>query len=106
MANNLGALFTGIANAIRNRNGSSASYYPNQMADAILGIETKADAIAAGYADVSGVTVTTGTLLSGATAVNSSGQTISGAVVIQHYYTGSGTPSSSLGENGDIYLET
>ena len=22
------------------------------------------------------------------------------------YYTGSGTPSSSLGENGDIYLQT
>lgn len=31
---------------------------------------------------------------------------VSGSVVIQHYYTGSGTPSSSLGVNGDIYLKT
>lgn len=31
---------------------------------------------------------------------------VSGSVVIQHYYTGSSTPSSSLGENGDIYLKT
>lgn len=45
MANNLGALFTGIANAIRNRNGSNSTYYPNQMAAAILAIQTKADAV-------------------------------------------------------------
>ena len=31
---------------------------------------------------------------------------VSGSVVIQHYYTGSSAPSSSLGENGDIYLKT
>ena len=31
---------------------------------------------------------------------------VSGSVVIQHYYTGSSTPSSSLGTNGDIYLKT
>lgn len=31
---------------------------------------------------------------------------VSGSVVIQHYYTGSSTPSSSLGVNGDIYLQT
>ena len=31
---------------------------------------------------------------------------VSGNVVIQHYYTGTGTPSSSLGVNGDIYLKT
>jgi len=31
---------------------------------------------------------------------------VSGSVVIQHYYTGTGAPSSSLGENGDIYLRT
>lgn len=30
---------------------------------------------------------------------------VSGSVVIQHYYTGSSTPSSSLGANGDIYLK-
>ena len=31
---------------------------------------------------------------------------VQGSVVIQHYYTGSTTPSSSLGSNGDIYLKT
>ena len=31
---------------------------------------------------------------------------VNGSVVIQHYYTGSGAPSSSLGVNGDIYLQT
>lgn len=31
---------------------------------------------------------------------------VTGNVVIQHYYTGSSTPSSSTGENGDIYLQT
>lgn len=36
----LAELFTDIANAIRNRNGGSATYYPNQMADAILSIPT------------------------------------------------------------------
>ena len=31
---------------------------------------------------------------------------VQGSVVIQHYYTGTGAPSSSLGVNGDIYLQT
>lgn len=31
---------------------------------------------------------------------------VQGTVVIQHYYTGSGAPASSLGANGDIYLRT
>lgn len=31
---------------------------------------------------------------------------VQGTVVIQHYYTGTSTPSSSLGVNGDIYLMT
>lgn len=38
-----------------------------------------------------------------------SGKTIfgvAGNVVIQHYYTGSSEPSSSLGSNGDIYLKS
>lgn len=38
-----------------------------------------------------------------------SGKTIfgvSGNVIIQHYYTGSSEPSSSLGSNGDIYLKS
>jgi hypothetical protein len=38
-----------------------------------------------------------------------SGKTIfgvPGSVVIQRYYVGSSTPSSSLGSNGDLYLQT
>lgn len=38
-----------------------------------------------------------------------SGKTIfgvPGSVVIQRYYTGSSAPSSSIGSNGDLYLQT
>ena len=31
---------------------------------------------------------------------------VQGSVVIQHYYTGSAAPTSGLGANGDIYLES
>lgn len=31
---------------------------------------------------------------------------VTGNVVLQSYYTGSSTPSSSLGQNGDLYLQT
>lgn len=31
---------------------------------------------------------------------------VQGSVVIQHYYTGSTAPTSGLGANGDIYLQT
>lgn len=44
-------------------------------------------------------------LLNGVTAHGRDGVRITGNVVIQHYYTGSTNPSSSLGENGDIYLK-
>lgn len=64
-------------------------------------------------------TIASGTYLTGTQTISGdsnlvasniiSGKTIfgvSGSVVIQHYYTGSSTPSSSTGENGDIYLKT
>jgi len=31
---------------------------------------------------------------------------VTGSVVLQNYYTGSSTPSSSLGSNGDLYLQS
>lgn len=34
------------------------------------------------------------------------GSKVNGSLVIQHYYTGSGVPSSSTGADGDIYLQT
>ena len=56
--------------------------------------------------DLSSDTVTASSLLSGETAHDGSGAPITGTVVIQHYYTGSSAPSASLGQNGDIYLQT
>lgn len=50
-------------------------------------------------------TAVAGDIVSGKSAyVN--GNKVDGSLVIQHYYTGSSTPSSSLGVNGDIYLKT
>ena len=43
-------------------------------------------------------------IVSGETAyVN--GSKVTGSLIIQKYYTGSSTPSSSLGNNGDIYIQ-
>lgn len=55
--------------------------------------------------DLTADTVAAGSLVSGTTAHKADGTQVTGTLVIQHYYTGSGAPSSSLGENGDIYLE-
>lgn len=71
----------------------------------LTGTQTIA-AIPAAYQDVTGVTAAAGDVVSGKSIVDSTGATVNGSLVIQHYYTGSGTPSSSLGSNGDIYLKT
>ena len=71
----------------------------------LTGTQTIA-AIPAAYQDVTGVTAAAGDVVSGKSIVDSNGNTVNGSLVIQHYYTGSGTPSSSLGANGDIYLKT
>ena len=63
-------------------------------------------AIPAIYQDTSQVNATASDVLSGKKIVNSVGTVITGNLVVQHYYTGSGTPSSTLGANGDIYLQT
>lgn len=63
------------------------------------------NAIPSAYKDVTGVTATAGDVVSGKSFVNSSG-TVNGSLVISHYYTGSSAPSSSLGVDGDIYLQT
>lgn len=62
-----------------------------------------------GYArfdDVSGVTAGAGDVVNGKSIVDATGATVPGSLVIQHYYTGAGAPSASLGANGDIYLQT
>lgn len=56
--------------------------------------------------DLTSDTVTAANVVSGYTTHDKSGAQITGTLVIQKYYTGSSTPSSSLGENGDIYLQS
>ena len=58
------------------------------------------------YIDLSSDTVASDKLLDGYTAHDKNGAVITGNVVIQNYYTGSSAPSSSLGSNGDLYLQT
>lgn len=57
------------------------------------------------FDDTTDATAGSGQILSGYSAYTN-GAKVSGSVVIQHYYTGSSAPSSSLGADGDIYLQT
>ena len=54
--------------------------------------------------DLTEDTVTPDKLLKGATAHNASGEPITGTLVVQTYYYGSGEPSADLGVDGDIYF--
>lgn len=56
--------------------------------------------------DLTSDTVVAAVLQSGYSAHDAAGNAVSGSLVIQHYYTGSSAPSSSLGEDGDVYLVT
>ncbi len=58
------------------------------------------------FSDATPTTATVGDVVSGKIFINSSGNQDSGTLVIQHYFTGSGAPSSSTGVDGDIYLQT
>ena len=90
---------------------AAATITPTKSSQAIAsgtyltGTQTIA-AIPAAYQDVTGVTAAAGDVVSGKSIVDSTGATVNGSLVIQHYYTGTGTPSASTGVNGDIYLKT
>ena len=55
--------------------------------------------------DLRNDTVSAGKLLKGVTAHDKTGAAITGTVSFATVYTGSGEPSSSLGEEGDLYLD-
>ena len=55
--------------------------------------------------DLTSDTVASNKLVSGETAHDKSGNPVQGALNIQHCYTGSGSPPSSLGVDGDVYLQ-
>lgn len=54
--------------------------------------------------DLTNDTVTTNDLIKGVVAHDKSGTKINGALVVRTVYTGSETPSNSVGIDGDIYL--
>lgn len=56
--------------------------------------------------DLTSDTVNADKLVAGETAHNKAGELVTGTLKIQHYYTGTTPPNDSLGEDGDIYLQT
>lgn len=108
------SLFSDIADSIRSKTGSSsrivADDFPQAIAEIPTGITptgniniTTMDTVdVTNYASAKVVDsdLIASNILSG---VNILG--VSGSVVINKYYTGSSDPSSSLGNNGDIYLK-
>lgn len=56
------------------------------------------------YITTADATATAADILDGETAYVD-GRKIEGTMVVQKYYTGSATPASTLGSNGDIYLQ-
>ena len=54
--------------------------------------------------DLTNDTITTNDLVEGVVAHDKTGTQISGALVVRTVYTGSETPSNSVGVDGDIYL--
>lgn len=60
----------------------------------------------AAFTDTSDATLSAASqLLNGITAYNGAGAKITGTLAFSTIYTGSSAPSSSLGVNGDIYLQ-
>ena len=55
--------------------------------------------------DLTSDTVAASSMLSGVTAHNNAGVAITGTITQATIYTGTTAPSSSLGTNGDVYLQ-
>lgn len=57
------------------------------------------------FTDTTGTTASESDVASGETFIKADGSTATGTLVFVTYRTGSGTPASSLGSDGDIYLK-
>ena len=91
------ATLTGIADAIRAKEGSTGAIPVSDIPSRIAAIQTGAD--------VSGVTAVEADVVAGVVFVDSSGAQKTGTLVVQTYYYGSSSPSSDLGADGDLYLK-
>ena len=88
---------TGIADAIRAKDGSTGVIPVPEIPSRIAAIQT-------GH-DVSGVTAGEADVVAGKVFVDSSGAEKTGTLVVQTYYYGSSAPSADLGADGDLYLK-
>lgn len=88
----------GIADAIRAKEGSEWAIPVSDIPSRIAAIQTGAD--------VSGVTAGEVDVVAGKIFVDASGAEKTGTLVVQTYYYGSSSPSSDLGADGDLYLQT
>lgn len=88
---------TGIADAIRAKEGSAGVIPVSDIPSRIANIQT-------GH-DVSGVTAVESDVVAGKVFVDASGAEKTGTLVVQTYYYGSSAPPSDLGADGDLYLQ-
>ena len=89
---------TGIADAIREKDGSTGAIPVSDIPSRIAAIQTGPD--------VSNVTATEADVVASKIFVDASGAEKTGTLVVQTYYYGSSSPSSDLGADGDLYLQT
>lgn len=88
---------TGIADAIRAKEGSAGAIPVADIPSRISNIQTGSD--------VSGVTAGEADVVAGKVFVDASGAEKTGTLVVQTYYYGASDPAASLGVNGDLYFK-